>query len=657
MEKYQPLFLKYRPQSLSDLIGQDYVLRTLSNAITHDRICHAYLFTGPRGTGKTSSARILAKSLNCQNGPTVTPCQTCTSCIEITQGNSSAVLEIDAASNNSVDDARVLIERAPLVAPGGRFKLYIIDECHMLTKEAFNALLKTIEEPPPKVIFVLATTEEHKVPPTILSRCQRLIFRLVNQGAMSAYLRKIAAQEKINIEPDAVDLIARRSQGGLRDALALLDQASLLSSTDHPVSAQDIVLLVSSLNEDILFTLSQSVIDGDGPSTLSVINELISEGREPSLIAAELAKHILNLAKASCFSAAGLIGPEQVGRVISGSAKYIERLLECTQRADRNELTRMVEALDRLEQTCKRSSQPALNLEIGLLALCHRLNVVDLNSLGERLSRLEQAIGADPGLILQAPQPPPSKPPSVAKSTSKAAAKPVAQSTISQEEAKAPEDTKAFDRASVEKDIPRALAPGPSSPVESAKVDPTPALPASTSQPMEDDELNLLWGQLLEELQRRHIPTFSLVSTHGFPVSLLADELTIGVLLEQFQKMIENKVEYIQAAARVTLGKDLVVRIRTVDQSSKGGKASRARAKKVEDKSESLNEPVHEVLERKPEQNQAENTEPPAESKTGRPSRAEQPASSDSDHAASQLIQEAAKLFEGPGSRRISTSQ
>ena len=162
--KFQPLYLKYRPQSLMDLVGQSSVAQTLKNAIDNDRICHAYLFTGPRGTGKTSSARILAKSLNCQTGMTPTPCLECTSCIEIKQSNSPAVFEIDAASNNSVDDARRLIERAPLVSQGGRFKLYIIDECHMLTKDAFNALLKTIEEPPPKVVFILATTEEHKVP-------------------------------------------------------------------------------------------------------------------------------------------------------------------------------------------------------------------------------------------------------------------------------------------------------------------------------------------------------------------------------------------------------------------------------------------------------------------------------------------------------------
>src|SRR5271170_4112418 len=188
LNRHQPLYLKHRPQSLGELVGQSTVARTLSNAIVNEKISHAYLFTGPRGTGKTSSARILAKSLRCERGPSAEPCQQCTQCIEITNCNSPCVFEIDAASNNSVDDARILIERAPLAPTSGRFKIYIIDECHMLTKEAFNALLKTIEEPPNNVIFILATTEEHKVPPTIVSRCQRLMFRLVAQEVLNLYL-------------------------------------------------------------------------------------------------------------------------------------------------------------------------------------------------------------------------------------------------------------------------------------------------------------------------------------------------------------------------------------------------------------------------------------------------------------------------------------
>ena len=280
LKNYKPLYLKYRPQSLTQLVGQLATVRTLTNAIECDRLSHAYLFTGPRGTGKTSTARILAKSLNCANGPTTTPCGECTPCLEIKESICPAVFELDAASNNSVDDARILIERAPLVAVGGRFKIYIIDECHMLSKEAFNALLKTIEEPPPGVIFVLATTEEHKVPQTIISRCQKLMFRLVTGEELSEYLKKLSQLEAIEIEDEALDLIARRSGGGLRDALGLLDQASLLSAPGKPVSVNDLLNLLGAVHEDALIEISEHILHRQGDQVLATTNRLLLEGRD-----------------------------------------------------------------------------------------------------------------------------------------------------------------------------------------------------------------------------------------------------------------------------------------------------------------------------------------------------------------------------------------
>lgn len=388
---YQPLYLKYRPQSLAEIVGQQSVVRTLTNAIENDRISHAYLFTGPRGTGKTSSARILAKSLNCQNGPTVNPCMECASCQEIKLGTSPSVFEIDAASNNSVDDARTLIERAPLVAQGGRFKLYIIDECHMLTKEAFNALLKTIEEPPPKVIFILATTEEHKVPPTIISRCQRLMFRLVEQQELSKHLRNVSTKESIEIVDEALDLVARRSGGGLRDALGLLDQASLLSAPGKPVGIAELLTLLGAVQEDVLLKLSAAIQQKDGHVVLGTINELLHQGREPSVLIVELAKHFLNLAKAS-YVVASSGESADIRSMILGSKGYIESLIEQAKLFDRAELTQIVEQLDKLEQTIKRSSQPSLNLEMGLLSVCHRHDILMMKELSERVQKLEQAI-------------------------------------------------------------------------------------------------------------------------------------------------------------------------------------------------------------------------------------------------------------------------
>ncbi len=391
--KYQPLYLKHRPQTLGELVGQKSVVQTLTNAIEHKRIAHAYLFTGPRGTGKTSSARILAKSLNCDNGPTVSPCLTCASCVSIKDSSCPSVFEIDAASNNSVDDARTLIERAPLAAQGGKNKLYIIDECHMLTKEAFNALLKTIEEPPPNVIFILATTEEHKVPPTIVSRCQRLMFRLVNHGDLAEHLAAVAKKENIEIERDAIDLIARRAAGGLRDALGLLDQAGLLSRPGAPVTQKDLLILLGALDEDVLLNLSKAVLDRDGKAAIDQVAELIMQGREPFLIAQELAKHFLNLTKASYVSSEGQKNPTDLSQFILGSQSYIQGLIAQSKAFERVELSQMVEQLDGLEQTLKRTSQPSLSLEMALLSLCHRHDIASLKELSQRLSQIEQALG------------------------------------------------------------------------------------------------------------------------------------------------------------------------------------------------------------------------------------------------------------------------
>lgn len=392
--KFQPLYLKHRPQTLAELVGQESVVRTLTNAIENDRIAHAYLFTGPRGTGKTSSARILAKSINCEKGPTTEPCLTCASCTAIRDSSSPSVFELDAASNNSVDDARTLIERAPLVAAGGRKKIYIIDECHMLTKEAFNALLKTIEEPPPNVVFVLATTEEQKVPPTIVSRCQRLMFRLVTQKALSKHLRDVSTKESIEITDDAIELVARRAAGGLRDALGLLDQASLLARPGEPVSQTDLLVLLGALDEDVLLSVSKAVLERDGKSVIDSLNNLLSQGREPVLITVELAKHFLNLAKASYLYSSESSKDASAGSYILGSPAYIAALTEQAKQFERAELSQIVTELEKLEQTLKKSTLSSLTLEMGLLSICHRHDIASVNSLSERLMKLEAQLAS-----------------------------------------------------------------------------------------------------------------------------------------------------------------------------------------------------------------------------------------------------------------------
>ena len=685
LEKYTPLYLKYRPQSLAELVGQHSVAQTLINAIEHDRICHAYLFTGPRGTGKTSSARILAKSLNCEKGPTVTPCQTCAACVEIKDGNSPAVFELDAASNNSVDDARALIERAPLVAQGGRHKLYIIDECHMLTKEAFNALLKTIEEPPPGVIFVLATTEEHKVPPTIVSRCQRLMFKLVNQDELKEHLKNVAAKESINIDNDALELVARRSGGGLRDALGLLDQAGLLSTSERPVGVSDLLALLGAVQEDVLLEISAGVRDKDGSRVLASIHSLLLDGREPAVLIQEMAKHFLSLAR-SCYNLkASKSSGANSAHAILGSPSYIAGLSEQAHTYDPAEIAQIVELLDKLEQNVRRSSQPAMNLEMGLLSICHRHEIRMMQELEERLAKLERAL-TENGIDMNAPSRPGSYAPARAAGPAQSAASsnaqnsarspeaprsssyaanptPVSQSVAQQQMAQqavpyqaspiqnqsaqpvaqaaptqasvaptaapiAPpaarpmmamgDDDDAFDsdgsrNNSEDTEPDHSLVPPPAvtsapapdmmaareehqaAPIERAPVTapavqampapsaaaPAPPQPTSRSAPPQEEpaanshfapsgggissiELDQMWSDITDALQGRHLPTYSILTTHAFPVSFEKNDLVIGVRKEQFQKMIENKAEHVKTAFLSVSGKTISVRVKVV---------------------------------------------------------------------------------------------
>ena len=291
---YIPLHHKYRPQTFAQLVGQEAIATTLSSALTQNRIAPAYLFTGARGTGKTSSARIFAKSLNCIAGtsPTPTPCGVCEVCQEITKGNALDVIEIDAASNTGVDSIRELIERSQFAPVRCRYKVYIIDECHMLTSAAFNALLKTLEEPPDRVIFVLATTDPQRVLPTIISRCQRFDFRRIPLDSLVQHLVHIAKQENISIAPAALHLVGQISQGGLRDAESLLDQLSL--SPDE-VSVDKVWDLVGAVPERDLMALVQAIETDNAETMLDQTRKLMDRGREPMIVLQNLASFYRDL--------------------------------------------------------------------------------------------------------------------------------------------------------------------------------------------------------------------------------------------------------------------------------------------------------------------------------------------------------------------------
>ena len=289
---YIPLYRKYRPQCLEQIVGQEHIKKALSNAISTDRISHAYLFTGPRGTGKTSTARIFAKSLNCQNGPTVSPCNECENCKNITNSIPIDVIEIDAASNRSVSDADEIIQKVALAPVQSRYKIYIIDEVHMLTNQAFNALLKTLEEPPNNVVFILATTEIHKVLDTIKSRCQRFDFKRITTEDIVKHLRFIANSEKINISDDALYYIAQNSAGGMRDSIALLDQLSVLNSDKEQISVKDINSLLGRLSFEVLSALFGAVCSSDRILALNIVNEIYNEGNDPVQILSNMLEYL-----------------------------------------------------------------------------------------------------------------------------------------------------------------------------------------------------------------------------------------------------------------------------------------------------------------------------------------------------------------------------
>ena len=398
---YVPLYRKYRPQTLDKLVGQEHIKKTLTSAIELGKIAHAFLFTGPRGTGKTSTARILAKSLNCKNGPTIHPCGECESCRDITNSVPIDVIEIDAASNRKVEDTQSILEKIQYVPVNGRYKIYIIDEVHMLTNHAFNALLKTLEEPPENVIFILATTEVHKVLDTIKSRCQRFDFRRITTEDIVKHLRYISDEEKINISDDALFTIAKNSAGGMRDSISLLDQLSLLGVSKQ-VTSEDVNAVLGRISFDILHKLSDKIIASSPNEAIEILNDIYNSGNEPLQILTNLSEYFKNLLIVkNCRK-------ELLSELTGLNEPQIEEISKQKDKLETQQIVFLLERITYYIKEVKLASNQHLWLEVGMIDLANMTENSTLLDLQNRVKALESGsvsvIPQRPQIIQAAPQ-------------------------------------------------------------------------------------------------------------------------------------------------------------------------------------------------------------------------------------------------------------
>lgn len=383
MSSYQALYRKFRPQTFDSVIGQEHIVKTLKNQITGGRVSHAYLFCGTRGTGKTSTAKIFAKAINCLNPHDGEPCNECELCRAANEGRSVNIIEIDAASNNGVDNIREIREDVKYPPAEGEYKVYIIDEVHMLSPGAYNALLKTLEEPPKHVIFILATTDPQKIPPTILSRCQRFDFKRIGAEDIAQTLKEYAAKESIQADDDALHLVARLADGSMRDSLSLLDQCAAFYYGEK-LTRDKVLEIVGSVDDSVFFEMTDKIAEGDAGALMNIVNSIISDGRDAGQFVSDYLVHLRNLMITASVNDAG--------KILNVSAESAEALREQTKRISKSEISRLISVFSELSSEIKYASNKRVVLEVCLMKLCTPVVEADYTAVAAKLAALERKL-------------------------------------------------------------------------------------------------------------------------------------------------------------------------------------------------------------------------------------------------------------------------